>query len=508
MTSHTEQHPPAAGLQTDPAAGRRARHGARIAGVSAVALGLTLGIGAIAGATTSAGSTGTPPAGHAPHGALSFGGKAPAASGKVATIGTDTFTLTGFSGATTTVDVSSSTTYTDPGVTSATFADLKTGDLVAVVGTLSSGTVTATAVYLVGPGAFGGHRGPGGPGGFAGAGRAGGAVGRPTASGKVTSVGTDSFTITGPKSSVLTVDVSGSTTYSDPGVTSPSFSNVKVGEQVAVVGTKTSDTVAATKVLIGRAGGPGRSSGKRPSTSSGSHASHAKPAASVPFTAGKVKTVGTDSFTLTNAKGTVVTVDVSSSTKYSDPGVASASFSDVKVGEQVAVSGKDSSNTVTATSVFIGGAGGHGFGGHGGPGGPGGYGGGAGFGAGAPVASGTVKTVGTNTFTLTEYSGTVVTVNVTGTTAYTDFGTSSPTFADITVGARVTAIGADTSNTVTATRVVIGGFGGRGGPGHGGPGGFGPGGGPNTSSSAIRSAGTNGGGWWGGGSNGGGTTTG
>jgi preprotein translocase subunit YajC len=162
-----------------------------------------------------------------------------------------------------------------------------------------------------------------------------------------------------------------------------------------------------------------------------------------PAAVGTVKTVGTDTFTLATADGTVVTVNVSSSTTYDDPNVSSASFSNVTVGAHVAVFGTDASNTVTATKVMIGGP----------PFvkmGPGGMGGSP------PAAFGTVKSVGSNTFTLTTFDGTTVTVDVSSSTKYVDPGVSSPSFANVTVGGHVAVFGTDTSNTVTATTVAIG----------------------------------------------------
>ena len=73
-----------------------------------------------------------------------------------------------------------------------------------------------------------------------------------------------------------------------------------------------------------------------------------------------------------------------------------------------------------------------------------------------------MKSIGANTFTLTTHSGTVVTVNVaTATTTYQDRGVTAPTFANVTVGSHVAVVGADTANTVAATRVLIGGLGGH-----------------------------------------------
>jgi hypothetical protein len=69
-----------------------------------------------------------------------------------------------------TVDVTSSTTYNDQGVTSPTLANVTVGETVAAFGTEASGTVTATSVDIGtpggGPGRFGGAgTRPGGPGG-------------------------------------------------------------------------------------------------------------------------------------------------------------------------------------------------------------------------------------------------------------------------------------------------------------------------------------------------------
>jgi hypothetical protein len=82
------------------------------------------------------------------------------------------------------------------------------------------------------------------------------------------------------------------------------------------------------------------------------------------------------------------------------------------------------------------------------------------FGGTRPAAFGTVKSIGTDTFTLTTHSGTVVTVDVTAvTTTYQERGVTAPTFADVKVGSHVAAVGTDTANTVAATRVLIGGLG-------------------------------------------------
>jgi hypothetical protein len=190
----------------------------------------------------------------------------------------------------------------------------------------------------------------------------------PAAFGTVKSVGDGTFTLTEQDGTVVTVNVGSSTSYLDPGVTSPSFANVTVGEHVAVFGTDTSDVIAATRVAIGTPpaggkGGPGGPGGQGGPPGMGG---------SPPAAFGTVKSVGDGTFTLTEQDGTVVTVNVGTSTSYVDPGVTSPSLADVTVGQHVAVFGTDSANVVTATRVAIGTPPTGGPGGKGGPPGMGG----------------------------------------------------------------------------------------------------------------------------------------
>ena len=262
MSTHDEN-----GLTTgpDPASGvdpfatlDKRRRGVRVTYAAAVALGLAIGGGAIAGAATGSASSTTPPSSSAggPAGHFGFGGTPPAAFGTVASVGADTFTLTTRDGTKVTVDVSGTTTYVDPGVTTPSFTDVKVGDHVAVFGTDSSNTVTATKVAIGGPdgdgpGGFGGHRAFGGT--------------PPAAVGTVASVGTNTFVVTSPDGTKVTVDVGSSTSYMEFGKTSASIADVTVGAHVAVFGTNANNTVTATKVGIGnptaRPGGPGGSGG-------------------------------------------------------------------------------------------------------------------------------------------------------------------------------------------------------------------------------------------------------
>ena len=254
-------------------------------------------------------------------------------------------------------------------------------------------------------------------------------------------------------------------------------------------------TAAAVALALALSGGAvaGASSttpGSTSTSSSGTPGWGARPPGGgcPPVAVGTVKTVGDDTFTLTDQSGTTVTVDVSSSTTYRDPGVTSPTIANVTVGEHVAVFGTERSALVNATSVAIGDPP---AGGKGGPGGSGHTGGPPGAGGSPPVAVGTVKTVGDDTFTLTDQSGTTVTVDVSSSTTYRDPGVTSPTIADVTVGEHVAVFGTESSAVVTATSVGIGGppTGGPSWPGGpGGPGGSGrKGGTPPTTSSGTSS---------------------
>ena len=141
----------------------------------------------------------------------------PLVRGKVASLGTGSFTLTQ-GVATITVDVSPTTTYADAAVSAASFATLSAGSRVAVEGTLAgTNVVDATAVRIL--------------------------QARPLVRGKVASLGTGSFTLTRGVATI-TVDVSPTTTYADAAVSAASFATLSVGRRVAVEG-----TLAGTNVV-------------------------------------------------------------------------------------------------------------------------------------------------------------------------------------------------------------------------------------------------------------------
>ena len=349
MDAGTGAEPLAVPELTPEAAGSgrpRGRRGMRLAVAAAVVLGATVGSAAIADAVTA------PSAPHGPehHGMTPFG-PPPAAFGTVASVGTGSFTLTTRDGTTVTVAVDGSTTYLDHGVTSPTLADVKAGETVAAFGTRSADTVTATKVIIGLPlKAMGGHHGmpPFG-------------TTPPAAFGTVASVGTGSFTLTTRDGTTVTVAVDGSTTYIDGAVASPSFSDVTVGALVAVFGTTSSGTVAATKVIVvpartGDDDGPTATGPSTPTTEptepagddDGHGADHGMPAAM-----GTVATVGSGSFTVSASGGSSVTVTVGTTTTYRGHDGAAASFSSIVVGARVVVFGTASSGTVAATTVLV-----------------------------------------------------------------------------------------------------------------------------------------------------------
>ena len=116
---------------------------------------------------------------------------------------------------------------------------------------------------------------------------------------------------------------------------------------------------------------------------------------------GTVASVGTGVLTVNvgnlplTATATTYTVNVSSTTKYQEPGVKPANFADVLVGDKVRAAGTLASpGTINAGTVFI-------------------Y---------QAKVTGTVATVSAGGFMLTTAKGATVTVNVSGSTVYRGLG--------------------------------------------------------------------------------------
>ena len=329
------------------------------------------------------------------------------------------FTLVGMRKTIVTVDVlSPGTTFTDAALTSATFANVCVGGQVKVLGTLSSGTLTATAVTIVPAQAQGIVTSVNG-------------VSTPvgTTCGVASTAGI--FTLVGMRKTIVTVDVlSPGTTFTDAALTSATFANVCVGGQVKVLGTLSSGTLTATAVTI------------VPAQAQGIVTSVNGVSTPVGTTCGVASTAGI--FTLVGMRKTIVTVDVlSPGTTFTDAALTSATFANVCVGGQVKVLGTLSSGTLTATAVTIVPAQAQGI---------------------VTSVNGVSTPVGTTCgvastagiFTLVGMRKTIVTVDVLSPgTTFTDAALTSATFANVCVGGQVKVLGTLSSGTLTATAVTI-----------------------------------------------------
>ena len=219
-------------------------------------------------------------------------------------------------GGTLTVDTSGSTTFQEggPGATSGTLtlSQLRVGERIAVQGTLSGSTVSATTV-AVQP--------------------------APPLSGVITAINGGVLTLQrqGPGGSgTLTVDTSGSTSFQErgPGAKTGTLalSQLRVGERVAVRGARSGSTVSATSVAV-------------------------QPA---PPLSGVITAINGGVLTLRRqgpggGSGTL-TVDTGGSTSFrGGPGAKTGTLtlSQLRVGERIAVRGTRSGSTVSATVVAV-----------------------------------------------------------------------------------------------------------------------------------------------------------
>jgi hypothetical protein len=141
---------------------------------------------------------------------------------------------TGDPSVTVTVNLSSNPTYREPGFSTPSVTNIMAGDRVSVSGT-QDGTNTVTATYVDLPRAMD----------F-------GTVATAPASATAT---TFTITTTGRTSATVIVTVTGTTTYRDPGVSSPTLADVVATANVLVIGTQEgTGAVTATSVFILPAG--------------------------------------------------------------------------------------------------------------------------------------------------------------------------------------------------------------------------------------------------------------
>jgi len=321
-----------------------------------------------------------------------------------------------------TVDVEvPSTTFKEKRVSTPSFADVCAGDQVRALGAVSTNdVVTATQVAVIPP------RAQQVSGTVA-------AVNGTSTSGACGASGTaGDFVLTAQRASYV-VDVAvPSTDFKEHGVSTPSFADVCVGAKARALGTiATDDVVTATEVVL---------IPLRPQVSGIASAVNGTRTAGACGTADEA-----GDFSL-RQKGTTYTVEVGDpSTTFQEHGVSTPSFADVCVGSPVrAIGAVSTEDVVTATEVVV-------------------------TAPRAQQVSGTVAAVnGTSTpgacgttgeagdFSLSQ-KGTTYTVEVGDpSTSFKEHRVSSPSFADVCVGAEVRATGTVSSdNVVTAAEVVV-----------------------------------------------------
>jgi hypothetical protein len=236
-------------------------------------------------------------------------------------------------GALFTVDVTTSTTFKERGVGSASFSDVCVGAKVRAVGPISpeSNTVAALGVVVIPP-------------------RPQHVTGIVSLVGGSTAAGSCGMARTSGQFSVpwhgqvLTVDVSASTPFAERGVLTPTFADVCVGAKVRVAGpVSPADVDSASRVTVI----PPRQKTKKVSGTVVS--------VNGSSTEGTCGTTGNSgSFSISSHRSTQ-TVAVAPSTVFSAHGVSAPSFHVVCVGDSVRVSGNQGPNSaiLTATDVLV-----------------------------------------------------------------------------------------------------------------------------------------------------------
>jgi hypothetical protein len=224
----------------------------------------------------------------------------------------------------------------------------------AVVGSFAI-TIPAFAATTPAPGAFGqwgmGHGRPGGMGG------AGNPAMRPAAFGTVTAISGDIITVnsrqgfasTSP-TVALTVDATNATVVKNNATSS--VSSIAVGDMIAAQGTLTGTNVVATSIrdgIVMRGGMGPMGNGGRMGGSRGMGSSTPSIGNGEPVVAGTVASVNGSSLTITTKSNVTYTVDASNA-KILD-GQATASLSNISVGDSVLVQGAVNGTSVTASSV-------------------------------------------------------------------------------------------------------------------------------------------------------------
>ncbi len=268
-------------------------------------------------------------------------GNGPAAHGVVTAINGDsaggTCGASGASGAltvvsnstTSTVDVTSATTFVAKHQSAPTFGDLCVGDSVVAVGAASNGTLVATGIAFRVPTPTTVHV----------TGTVTSVNGDPTDGTCGTAGATGTFTV-----GTTTLNVDGSTTFKEPTVHEATFANVCVGDSAVVMGTASGDAVAATSVAL-----------KPPPAPNPIHVTGTVASVNGVSTSGTCGTAGSSgSFdvSVTRPTGTsTTTVNVTTATSFEVKKVTGATFANVCVGDKTVSVGTTTAGSFTAVAV-------------------------------------------------------------------------------------------------------------------------------------------------------------
>ncbi len=317
-----------------------------------------------------------------------------------------------------TAHVTATTSFSEPGTTGASFADVCVDSSVTVEGTVTKGVFSADAVTI--------NLRP-----VTAAGTVTSVDGVATAGQCGTAGAAGTFVLVNPKTTKsITAHVTATTKFAEPKTTGASFADVCVDRSVTAEGTVADGIFTADAVTINLA----------PVTAAGTVTSVDGVA-----TAGQCGTAGAaGTFVLVNPTTTKsITAHVTATTSFTEPKTTGASFADVCVDRSVTVEGTVTAGIFTADAVTI---------------------------DLPPVtAAGTVTSLdgvattgqcGTagaaGTFVLVNPTTTKsITAHVTATTSFTDPTTTGASFADVCVGESVTVGGTVTAGIFTADTVTI-----------------------------------------------------
>jgi hypothetical protein len=364
--------------------------------------------------------------GHKAHGHGLYGAVVTSVNG-VSTAGTcgvadssGTFTIVGEDLVILTVDVSTTTTFIDAADATPSLADVCVAQHVGVTGTNAAGTVTANAVTVLPP-------------------KPVSAEGVVTSVNGIATAGTcgvqdtsGAFSFVGRRLHIVTAEVSSATVFSDAADATPSFGDLCVADHVKIVGTVLAGVLSATTVLV-VAPKADRTAGIVTSV----NGSAASGACGVAGAAGV--------FTLEPGRHQrQVTIEVATTTQFSDASDPTPSFADICVANRVNALGTFASGALAATSVAVV---------------PPNTGRDTGLVTsvnGSSVAGSCGVAASSGAFSLVgNWRRGIVTVEVSTTTKFFDAADASASFADICVGGHVGVLGTLSSKILTASDVAV-----------------------------------------------------